>query len=296
MLRHLLLAGSLVIPTTLSAQAVRPWVPPFEMEVIDLPVSANGVGYRLFVRKPLVAPEPGARPVVVYLLDALWDTPAVVAAESNAEFLGHFPPIYFVGIGYQNENDGRRLESNRTRDYTPTSWAPADPNRHFLKPVDYQGSGGADAFLDALETQVFPFVESRYDVAGDRRVLVGKSYGGLLATTTLLRRPKLFSDYLIISPALWWDDYFLDYRERAVMRLERAGQKDRLAAPTRVWIGMGSGEERLGMLADVYVLGRVLRLRNDPNLELTIEIIPGEGHESVYIPAFVRGIRALLWQ
>lgn len=286
----------ILLPTALQSQAPRPWQPPFDIEVFDLPVSANGVGYRLFVRKPLVAPDSGERPVVVYLLDALWDTPAVVAAESNAEFLGHFPPIYYVGVGYQNENDGERLEANRTRDYTPTAWAPADPSRHFLKPVDYEHSGGASAFLDVLQAQVFPFIESRYDLGTSPRALVGKSFAGLLATVALLQRPSLFSNYLIISPALWWDDYFLDYRDRAVMRLEQEGRTARLARPTRVWIGMGDGEERLGMLADVYVLARALRLRNDTNLSLTVEIIPDEVHESVYMPAFTRGLRHLLWQ
>ncbi len=296
MSRYLALILLTIIPNDASTQTVRSWQPPFEMEVIDLPVSNNGVAYRLFVRKPLVAPDSGERPVVVYILDALWDTPAVVAAESNAEFLGHFPPIYYVGIGYQNENDGVRLEANRTRDYTPTAWKPADPRQHFLQPVDYEGSGGASAFLDVLERQVFPQVESRYGVRGDTRVIVGKSYAGLLATYALLTRPALFSDYLIISPALWWDDYFLDYPDRAVMRLERAPHGGRLDEPTKVWIGMGDGEEGLGMLADVYVLGRALRLRRDPNLHLTVEIIPDETHESVYMPAFTRGLRQLLWQ
>lgn len=294
--RYLIASMLLAAASSLPAQQVTTWKPPFTMEVIDLPVSANGVAYRLFVRKPISEPSEAERPIAVYLLDALWDTPAVAAAESNGEFLGHFPPIYYVGVGYQDENDGMRHEANRTRDYTPTAWAPEDPSRHFLAPVDYEGSGGASAFLDVLERQVIPYVESRYPVDPGRRVLVGKSYAGLLATTALLTRPALFSDYLIISPALWWDDYFRDYRDRAVMRLERQGHGDGLSRSTHVWIGMGSGEERLGMIADVYVLGRALRLRRDPNLDLAIEVIPGEVHESVYMPAFTRGIRHLLWR
>ncbi|MGD8497198.1 MAG: alpha/beta hydrolase-fold protein [Gemmatimonadales bacterium] len=294
--RYLLASLLLAAAPSLSAQQVSTWKPPFTMEVIDLAVANNGVAYRLFVRKPISEPREGERPIVVYLLDALWDTPAVAAAESNSEFLGHFPPIYYVGIGYQDENAGVRHETNRTRDYTPTAWAPEDPSQHFLQPVDYEDSGGAAAFLDVLERQVIPYVENRYPVDPDRRVLVGKSYAGLLATTALLTRPALFSDYLIISPALWWDDYFRDYRDRAVMRLERQGHGDGLSRPTKVWIGMGSGEERLGMLADVYVLGRALRLRRDSNLDLTIEVIPDEVHESVYMPAFTRGIRHLLWR
>lgn len=170
------------------------------------------------------------------------------------------------------------------------------PRRNFLKPVDWEGSGGAPAFLDVIEREVIPFFRRRYDVSVTTSVLVGKSMGGLLAATALLTRPALFSHYLIISPALWWDDYFKDFRDRAVMRLEREGHATRLAAPTKVWIGMGDGEERLGMLADVHVLGRALRLRNDRNLNLTIETIPGEEHGSVFIPAFARGIKALLWR
>lgn len=169
--QYLLASMLLATAPSLPGQQVTTWTPPFTMEVIDLPVAGNGVAYRLFVRKPISEPREGERPIVVYLLDALWDT-----------------------------------------------------------------------------------------------------------------------------PALWWDDYFRNYHDRAVMRLERQGHDDGLPRPTRVWIGMGSGEERLGMLADVYVLGRALRLRRDSNLDLTIEVIPDEVHESVYMPAFTRGIRHLLWR
>ncbi len=286
----------LLLPAFASAQPARAWSPPFDAEVIDLPVARNGIAYRLFVRKPISAPRNGEKPIVVYLLDALWDFPAVVAAQSNSEFLGHFPPIYYVGVGYQDENARQRREEHRTRDYTPTAWAPADPSQHFLVPIDWQGSGGATAFLDVLEHEVMPFVRQRYDVSATTTMLVGKSMGGLLATTALLTRPALFSHYLIISPALWWDDYFVAFEERATMRLEREGHGRKLAAPTKVWIGMGDGEERLGMLADVYVLGRALRLRNDRNLDLTIDVLRGEVHESSFMPAFARGIKHLLWR
>jgi hypothetical protein len=50
------------------------------------------------------------------------------------------------------------------------------------------------------------------------------------------------------------------------------------------------------MLADVYILGRALRLRNDRQLDLIIDVIPDEVHESVFMPAFARGMRRLLWR
>lgn len=292
-----LVMGALALaPGIAPAQPAKPWKPPFEVDVIDLPKSANGIGYRLFIRKPIGEAQNGETPIAVYVLDALWDFPAVVAAQSNSEFLGHFPPIYYVGIGYQNETGVERLEANRTRDYTPTAWAPPDPAQHFLKPVDWEGSGGAQAFLDVFERDIKPLMQRRYSVSADTSVIVGKSMGGLLAVIALLTRPQLFSHYLIISPAIWWDDYFTDYRDRAVMRLERAGHARKLATRIKVWIGMGDGEERLGMLADVYVLGRALRLRSDGQLDLTIDVLRGEVHESILMAGFSRGIKALLWR
>jgi hypothetical protein len=41
------------------------------------------------------------------------------------------------------------------------------------------------------------------------------------------------------------------------------------------------------------VPARSLRLRNDPNLDLTVKVLPGEIHESVFAPAFAAGFRAL---
>jgi uncharacterized protein len=265
----------------------------FQSEQYDLPRSSNGVAYRLFVRHPIRAPEPGEQAIAIYVLDAQWNFPAVAAMHANSEALGHLPPIYYIGVSYQNEEPGELLEANRTRDYTPTAFRPVDPASHFLRPEGYEGSGGADAFLTALEKEIVPFVERRFPVDSTIRGIVGKSMGGLLATHALLTRPNLFSHYLIISPALWWDDYFLPYPQRAVMRTEGKSHAQHMARPTHVWIGMGEGEERLGMLADVYVLGRSLRLRSDPNLDLTIRLLPGEIHESVFATGFATGLRAL---
>lgn len=260
------------------------WTPPFEIEVVDLPTASNGVDYRLFVRRPLASPREGDLAVGVYILDALWNLPAAAAMHSNVEFLRRTPSLMLIGVGYQNETRSR-LEENRTRDYTPTHFSPTDPEGHFLRPVDYDGSGGADRFLTVMRDEIIPFVEQRYGLDPVRRGLVGKSMSGLLATHALLRWPALFSDYLIISPALWWDDYFDDFKDRAVMRVEHETHGTQLARPVRAHFTMGELEERLGMLADVYVLTPALRLRDDPNLHLSVRLMDGEDHEG----SFARG-------
>jgi predicted alpha/beta superfamily hydrolase len=279
---------------TSSTDTVIPYQVPFKSEIIALKTSENGICYQLSVRQPLRKPKEGEKVVTVYLFDALWNFPAVATMLSNAEFLGHLPPLLIVGVGYADNIDGGRDE-NRVRDYTPTSFAPKD-GKHFLRPAEYIGSGGAGKFLDVMEKQIIPTIEKRYATVGSQRVVAGKSLGGLAASFALLTRPNLFSHYLIISPALWWDDYFLNFDQRAIGQLEQQTKKNKLQSPVSVYIAMGDGEERLGMLADVTVFARSMRLCNDANLTLKIQQLSGEIHETMFAAGYVYGIRYLLGQ
>jgi hypothetical protein len=83
--------------------AVTPYQVPFESETITLPVSKNGVQYRLTVREPLRQLKDGEKAATVYVLDTLWNFPAVASMFANAEFLGHVPPLRIVGVGYVDD-------------------------------------------------------------------------------------------------------------------------------------------------------------------------------------------------
>jgi predicted alpha/beta superfamily hydrolase len=65
---------------------------------------------------------------------------------------------------------------------------------------------GANHFLSFLRTELFPFVEANYRGDPERRILSGWSFGGLFGLHTLFRQPESFSDYLILSPSIWWDE------------------------------------------------------------------------------------------
>jgi hypothetical protein len=69
----------------------------------------------------------------------------------------------------------------------------------------YPEGGGAERFRRFLEQEVIPFVAGRYR-AGTRRALMGESLAGLFVIDTMLKQPRLFDDYVAISPSLWWDD------------------------------------------------------------------------------------------
>lgn len=70
---------------------------------------------------------------------------------------------------------------------------------------EFPTAGGAADFRRFLETEVIPYIETRYR-AGGRRALVGESLAGLFVVDTLLTQPAPFNDYIAVSPSLWWDD------------------------------------------------------------------------------------------
>ena len=269
----------------------KPFQYPHDVMVYDLPTAPNGIDYRLYVRPPLRAPGEGHNAPSIYILDPISLFAPAAAMTAHYETFNYMPAAYFIGIGYQDEADGTARTHNRTRDYTPTSFSPPDET-HFLaaNPADYEGSGGADAFLDVVESLIVPFVEARFDVSGDDRVLIGNSMSGLAAVHTLLNRPGLFNRYAIVSPALWWDDWMLPRQDQYVMQQVGETSDTSLPIETRVYFAVGSAEERLRLVTDLYVLVDALRQRGDSNLKLHLDVLEDEIHEGVFPAAFMRGI------
>ena len=83
---------------------------------------------------------------------------------------------------------------NRIRDYTPTPHATADVL-----------SGKADVFLDYIEKELIPFVDSNYQTS-EFRIFEGHSLGGLLSLYAVQARPELFTAHYAFSPSLHWGD------------------------------------------------------------------------------------------
>ena len=290
LLASLMLAVPIQAPLADDVEA-KPFDYPYDVDVYDLPVSSNGVAYRLYVRAPLREPADGEQPSTVYFLDAIANFVPAAAMTSNYEHFNYTPAAYFIGIGYQDEKDGIAKEHNRTRDYTPTKFAPKDQS-HFLSsnPESFEGSGGADAFLDVVEAELIPFIESRYAVDKDDRVLVGSSLGGLAAVHSLLTRPGLFRRYVILSPSIWWDDWFTARSDRYVMRTAKQTVNKEYPTETRVYFAVGDSEEQFGLVTDLYVLANALRNRRNANLKVNLEVLANELHEGIFPTGFMRGI------
>jgi predicted alpha/beta superfamily hydrolase len=89
------------------------------------------------------------------------------------------------------------------RDLTPTRADLKNPDGT----VDtFPTSGGADRFLDFIQTELIPEIEKRYRTA-PYRIFAGHSLGGLLAIHALITRPNLFNAFIAVSPSLQWDNW-----------------------------------------------------------------------------------------
>jgi predicted alpha/beta superfamily hydrolase len=101
----------------------------------------------------------------------------------------------------------------RDRDYTPTK-IQSPP---FVDSTAAKISGGGENFIAHLEKEVIPYVNEHYP-AGNSRVLIGHSLGGLIAMDIFLKHTDLFSKYAAIDPSMWWDGGKLLVESRELLK------------------------------------------------------------------------------
>lgn len=129
---------------------------------------------------------------VIYLLDGSMDEDFLhitgLVQFASFEWIGKVPESIVVGIA----------NVERQRDFTYPSTKEQDKS-------ELPTSGGSEALILYLEKEVIPEIESRYN-ASQQRTIIGQSLGGLLAAEILIKKPTLFTHYIIVSPSLWWDE------------------------------------------------------------------------------------------
>lgn len=256
-------------------------------QVHHLVSRVNGVPYELRVSLPHgYGGDPGRRFPVVYLLDADYSFLLARQITDHLAERGHLDEVIVVGLGYRDQETGRTpsYRRNRTRDYTPTFVADGGYG------PDYQRlSGGAPKFLEAIETEIVPFIDRRYRTLPGDRTLVGHSYGGLFTVWTLLTRPGLFRRYVAVSPSLWYDDHL-------PRRLEEARARRHDALPARLYLCVGDRERggRIDMVEDLRDLARRLEARSYRGLAFESLVVEDETHNSIFPGCLSNGLRYVL--
>ena len=155
---------------------------------------------------------------VVYLLDGSADEDFIHVAGlyqfSSFEWVNLVPKSIVVGIA----------TVDRKRDFTYPTTITEDK-------IKYPTTGHSDVFIAFLEKELQPFVEKNYK-ANTEKTIIGQSLGGLLATEVLLKKPFLFSNYIIISPSLWWDN-------GSLLNQHSSLPEDTYSKKTAIYIGVG---------------------------------------------------------
>ncbi len=228
------------------------------------PRASNGVEYVLYAHVPDACRASPCR--ALYVLDGdLW-MPTFARITDERVRSGRKAPLVLVGIGYR---DILNTAARRKHDFTPAFGR--TPNR----------TGGADAYLDVLRNELIPYAEARLPISQESRGIAGHSYAGLFATYALQRAPDLFDRYIIMSPALWFDDGKIYEQSFAAAPAQRHVF---LAADT-------PGRSRGDMARDVVRLADLLAGQRD--LAVSRALIVDADHNSMVAPAARRGLDAL---
>lgn len=301
---HLMLRAVLVLLATFvfphfSADAQAPVVESGEVTIersARFIVEARSVDerYQIDVREvgtsraPL---RPRQKLPVIYVLDGNTQFQIVgpladVLAASRLSGMGPgIPQALMVSIGYAPDpamSVAANLENitmnRRHRDYTPV----LDPEWLALNP-DLPPHSGAPDFLAFIDTELKPFIASRYPVDPNDQTIVGHSMGGLFVLYALLHSPTSFDRYVAGSPGLAWGEY-RPLGENA--RFDGGGR----VSPAAVYVSAGSLEEA-DMIETATAMSEALK--DSSNTNVTFEVIPGENHVSVIPAAMMRGLRTV---
>lgn len=150
---------------------------------------------------------------------------------------------------------------DRKRDFTFVTTNKKDKEQ-------FPTTGGSEKFISFLEMELQPYINSEFKTTGTD-YLIGQSLGGLLATEILLKKPKLFTHYFIVSPSLWWDDESL--LEYAKINLPKNDY-----SKTYVYVSVGS--EGKVMENDAKALADILK---KAKIKTDFLPLPNENHATI---------------
>ena len=228
---------------------------------------------------------------------------------------GNAPPFVLVGIGYPGDSPhaGQIL---RARDLTAAPYPAWGEGWIQERKVDNDWAGvlfpedgaknhlGGAEFREFLDEELIPFIDETYSTVPGDRTYFGHSGGGFFGLYALLTRPAIFKNYVVSSPGVTYhgkapggihydnDEFGL----RMVRDFAASGQD---LHGVRLYLSVGAEEEYESGLANWRLTSSLQRLSNVfketaiPGLEVMTEIIPEEGHITVWPIAFIHGIQTM---
>jgi predicted alpha/beta superfamily hydrolase len=187
------------------------------------------------------------------------------------------PYVAIVGISYgTGQNDWWK---KRSRDYSFSK----DQKKVW---GDWPLAGGSANFIKFLETELFQFIADEYCLKGNDRTIVGLSLGGLLCTEILFSKPELFDKYIILGPALIWND-------KEIFKIESQYYKNHSTLKANVFTAVGSLDQK-EIIEPWTEFVDIIRERNYSGLVFKSWVIENETHISMFPAGLTRGLRTTL--
>lgn len=231
---------------------------PFVLGVVDHVVSKElGENRILNIYLPdSYNKEPKKSYPVIYLLDGSADEDFIhmVGVVQFLTMIQEMPETIIIGIA----------NVDRRRDFTFPTTIDSDKKA-------YPTTGSSEKFIRFLEKELQPYVEHKYRTTSSK-TLIGESLGGLVGTEILLKKPQLFTTYILVSPSLWWDHESLLTKSAGLLK----GQPDN---DRKVYIAVGT--EGDVMENDAKNLASVLKMQQRKNLSVYFVSMPDENHLTI---------------
>lgn len=214
---------------------------------------------------------------VIYLLDGSADEDFVHVAGivqfNTFPWVNRIPKSIVVGIANGNRKYNFTSPSSRTQD-------------NKLIPQN----GGSELFVSFIENELQPYINEKFST-NKINTLIGQSLGGLLATEILFTKSQLFTNYIIISPSLWWRDGYL-LNSKLNIPLETRSNA------MQIYIGVGKegsidGSKNHVMEKDAKLLTHKLKIADLKNVNVFFDYLPDEDHATVTHQAVFNAFRLL---
>lgn len=214
---------------------------------------------RVLVSLPSSYKNGDERYPVLYLPDAELHLEHTSASADALAAVARIPELIIVGIPH----------SDRRKDLTPTPTRDAPAS-----------TGGADRFSEFIATELVPEIDRRYRTH-PYRLIAGHSLGGLFALHMLFTRPNVFDAWIVVSPALCWDDEIIIRRAEELAKGYEKQER----------LYLMSADEDTKVMDGVRRMERVLMARNVDHLELVRRSLPDDDHLTSPIHGFYIGLR-----
>lgn len=222
-------------------------------------------------------PKDSIKYPVIYLLDGSADEDFLhivgLVQYNSFEWINILPKSIVVGIA----------TVDRRRDFTFPTTIEADKKT-------YPTAGHSDKFISFIETELQPFIEKKYKTT-QTKTIIGQSLGGLLETEILLKKPTIFTKYIIISPSLWWDN-------GSLLNLNAKILNENFKQPTEIYIGVGKEgltptEIPRVMEVDANLLADKIKSTKSKSLNVLFDYLPQEDHATIMHQAVLNAFKQL---